>query len=54
VHLVESTALLAGVGEPGAPPFAPALCNAIRRHRQARAQPADLEARPVLDVNAHI
>ena len=29
VHLVESDALPGGVGEPGAPPFAPALCNAI-------------------------
>jgi isoquinoline 1-oxidoreductase beta subunit len=29
VHLVESTAPPAGVGEPGVPPFAPALCNAI-------------------------
>ncbi len=29
VHLVESNAPPAGVGEPGVPPFAPALCNAI-------------------------
>jgi len=29
VHLVESTAPPGGVGEPGVPPFAPALCNAI-------------------------
>jgi isoquinoline 1-oxidoreductase beta subunit len=29
VHLVESTALPGGAGEPGVPPFAPALCNAI-------------------------
>ncbi len=29
VHIVESTAAPAGVGEPGVPPFAPALCNAI-------------------------
>jgi isoquinoline 1-oxidoreductase beta subunit len=29
VHLVESTAPPGGVGEPGLPPFAPALCNAI-------------------------
>ena len=29
VHLVESEELPAGIGEPGVPPFAPALCNAI-------------------------
>lgn len=29
VYLVESDAPPAGVGEPGVPPFAPALCNAI-------------------------
>jgi len=29
VHIVESGAPPAGVGEPGVPPFAPALCNAI-------------------------
>jgi isoquinoline 1-oxidoreductase subunit beta len=29
VYLVDSTAPPAGVGEPGVPPFAPALCNAI-------------------------
>lgn len=29
VQIVESTAAPAGVGEPGVPPFAPALCNAI-------------------------
>jgi isoquinoline 1-oxidoreductase subunit beta len=29
VHLVESGALPTGVGEPGVPPMAPALCNAI-------------------------
>ena len=29
VHLVESTAAPAGIGEPGVPPFTPALCNAI-------------------------
>jgi isoquinoline 1-oxidoreductase subunit beta len=29
IYMVESTAPAAGVGEPGVPPFAPALCNAI-------------------------
>jgi isoquinoline 1-oxidoreductase beta subunit len=29
VHLIESDALPGGVGEPGVPPVAPALCNAI-------------------------
>ena len=29
VHLVESEELPAGIGEPGVPPFAPALCSAI-------------------------
>jgi len=29
VHIVKSEAPPAGVGEPGVPPFAPALCNAI-------------------------
>ncbi len=29
VQIVESTALPAGVGEPGVPPFVPALCNAV-------------------------
>lgn len=29
VHLIESTALPGGVGEPGVPPYAPALANAI-------------------------
>jgi len=29
VHLVGEHGAPAGVGEPGVPPFAPALCNAI-------------------------
>jgi isoquinoline 1-oxidoreductase beta subunit len=29
VHLVDSDAPPGGAGEPGVPPFAPALCNAI-------------------------
>ena len=29
IHIVESTAAPAGAGEPGVPPFVPALCNAV-------------------------
>jgi isoquinoline 1-oxidoreductase beta subunit len=29
VHMVDSDRPSGGVGEPGVPPFAPALCNAI-------------------------
>ena len=29
VHIVASDAAPAGVGEPGVPPMAPAICNAI-------------------------
>jgi isoquinoline 1-oxidoreductase beta subunit len=29
VHIVNSDAPPAGVGEPGVPPMAPAICNAI-------------------------
>ena len=29
IHIIESDAAPAGIGEPGLPPFAPALCNAI-------------------------
>jgi isoquinoline 1-oxidoreductase beta subunit len=29
IHIVESSAPPAGVGEPGVPPFVPALCNAV-------------------------
>lgn len=29
VHLVESGEALGGIGEPGLPPIAPAVCNAI-------------------------
>jgi isoquinoline 1-oxidoreductase beta subunit len=29
VHLVASEAPPAGIGEPGVPPFTPALCNAV-------------------------
>jgi isoquinoline 1-oxidoreductase beta subunit len=39
VHIVQSSAPPAGIGEPGLPPFAPALYNAIftatgKRHRE--------------------
>lgn len=41
VHIAPSTAPPAGVGEPGVPPFAPALCNAIfaATGRRVRALP---------------
>jgi isoquinoline 1-oxidoreductase subunit beta len=29
VHIVNSEAAPAGVGEPGVPPIAPAICNAV-------------------------
>src|SRR3546814_10294328 len=32
VHLVESEEPPGGVGEPGVPPFAPALCNRAEEH----------------------
>ena len=44
VHIVEDFVHLrpCGVGEPGVPPYAPALVNANpRRHRQADPEPAD-------------
>jgi len=43
VHIVESTAPPAGVGEPGVPPIAPALCNAIfaATRKRIRALPID-------------
>jgi isoquinoline 1-oxidoreductase beta subunit len=49
VHIVDSDAPPAGVGEPGVPPFAPALCNAIhaatgRRIRELPLTKANLSA----------
>jgi len=49
IYIVESTAPPAGVGEPGVPPFAPALCNAIfaatgKRVRELPISKANLKA----------
>ena len=49
IYIVESTAPPAGVGEPGVPPFAPALCNAIfaatgKRIRELPISKANLKA----------
>ena len=43
VHIVESNAPPAGVGEPGVPPIAPAICNAIyaATGKRIRALPID-------------
>ena len=43
VHLVENTQLPGGVGEPGVPPTAPAICNAIyaATGKRIRALPVD-------------
>jgi isoquinoline 1-oxidoreductase beta subunit len=47
VHLVESEAAPGGAGEPGTPPIAPAVANAVfaatgRRIRSLPVNPADL------------
>jgi isoquinoline 1-oxidoreductase beta subunit len=46
VHFVESSAPPGGVGEPGVPPIAPAICNAIfaATAKRVRALPVDPEA----------
>jgi isoquinoline 1-oxidoreductase beta subunit len=49
IYIVESSAPPAGVGEPGVPPFAPALCNAIfaatgKRIRELPISKANLKA----------
>jgi isoquinoline 1-oxidoreductase beta subunit len=49
VHIVPSTANPTGVGEPGTPPIAPAVANAVfaatgRRIRHIPIRPEDLSA----------
>jgi isoquinoline 1-oxidoreductase beta subunit len=46
VHIVRSTAAPSGIGEPGVPPVAPAIGNAIfaATGRRLRSPPLDLNA----------
>jgi isoquinoline 1-oxidoreductase beta subunit len=49
VHIVDSSAPPGGIGEPGVPPIAPAICNAIyaatgRRIRELPIDPNALKA----------
>jgi isoquinoline 1-oxidoreductase beta subunit len=46
VHVVPSSEPSSGIGEPGVPPLAPAIANAIfaATGKRLRSQPLDLEA----------
>jgi isoquinoline 1-oxidoreductase beta subunit len=46
VHIMENEERAGGVGEPGLPPFAPALCNALfdLTGKRIRKLPLDLQA----------
>ena len=53
VHILPSTEAPGGIGEPGTPPLAPAVVNAIfaATGKRLRALPIDTEALKVLKVN---